>query len=215
MHAIGEQGIVDLAHPLARALLHPLDRRFGGQATVDRLVDAARPALVIGKHLIGLDDLDMLARDAELGLARHAVDLFAHLVERGIDAATFGIDVLGDRVFDDNARLMEDGKAAAHAIDQLLAAEPDRGGHLRPRTRRTRRIDQPGIGDQLGQHHGDRLQCLDLDIGIFARFAMLDGQHTHRPLTPDDRHAGKAVEPVLAGLGLVGEVGMAGGFVEI
>jgi hypothetical protein len=50
------------AHPHPGALLHALDRGFGGQAAVDRLVDAARPAFVIGEHLVGREDLVMLAR---------------------------------------------------------------------------------------------------------------------------------------------------------
>ena len=41
MHPVGEQRIVDLAHPLAGALLDALDRGLGGQAAVDRLVDPA------------------------------------------------------------------------------------------------------------------------------------------------------------------------------
>ena len=44
---------------------------------------------------------------------------------------------------------------------------------------------------------------------------MLDGEHADRPLLADDRHAGEAVEQFLAGLGPVGEFGMAGGLVEV
>ena len=62
VHAVGEQRIVDLAHAQAGALLDALDRRFGGQAAVDRLVDPAAPALVIGEHLVGREHLVVLAR---------------------------------------------------------------------------------------------------------------------------------------------------------
>ena len=112
VHAILEQRIVDILHPRARALLDPLDRRLGGEAAVDRLVDAPRPALVIGEHLVGLEDLLMLAGGAELGLLGHRVDLLAHLAEGGIDAVAFGLDVLGDRMLDDDSRLVEHRFAA-------------------------------------------------------------------------------------------------------
>ena len=65
VHPLLEQRIVDVLHARARMLLHTLDRRLSGQAAVDRLVDASRPALVIGEHLIGLEDFGMLASRAE------------------------------------------------------------------------------------------------------------------------------------------------------
>ena len=70
VHPLLKQGIVDFPHPRAGALLDALDRRFGGEAAVDRLVDPPRPALVIGEHPVGLENLLMLAGGAELRLAR-------------------------------------------------------------------------------------------------------------------------------------------------
>ncbi|KAK0332602.1 hypothetical protein LTR94_024191, partial [Friedmanniomyces endolithicus] len=64
-------------------------------------------------------------------------------------------------------------------------------------------------------HHRHRLQRLDLDILVPARIGMLHRQHPHRALAPDDRDAGEAVEPVLARLRLVREIGVAGGFVQV
>ena len=43
------------------------------------------------------------------------------------------------------------------------------------------------------QDHGDRLQCLDLDIVIASCGFMLDRKDAHGPLGPDDRDAGEAV----------------------
>ena len=124
VHPVGEQGIVDLAHPHARALLDALDRRLGGQAAVDRGVDPARPAFVIGEHLVGREDVLMLARRAEFGLAHHAIDLIAHLVERRIDAVAFIFGVFGDGMLDHHARLVEDRVARRHAVDQLEPGQP-------------------------------------------------------------------------------------------
>ena len=81
VHPLLQQRVVDFAHPRAHPLLDALDRRFGGQAAVDRLVDPPRPALVVGEHAVGLEDLLMLAGGPELGLARHVVDLLAHPAE--------------------------------------------------------------------------------------------------------------------------------------
>jgi hypothetical protein len=215
VHPVGEQRIVDLAHALAGALLDALDRGFRGQAGVDRLVDAPRPTLVIGEHLVGLEHFDMLAADAEFGLARHPVDAFAHLVERRVDAVTLGVGVLGDGVLDRDPRLVIDREARAHAVHQLLPGDAHRRGRLRPVRAAAGGVDQAGIGDQFGQHHRDGLQRLDLDVRIFATVGVLDGQDPHGSLAADDGDARETVEAVLAGLGLVGEIGVAGGLVEV
>jgi hypothetical protein len=53
----------------------------------------------------------MLARRAESAALVIAVDLLAHLAEGGKDAVALGLDVLGDGMFDEDARLVEDGIA--------------------------------------------------------------------------------------------------------
>src|SRR3546814_8606258 len=98
---------------LPLALLDALDRGLGGQPRIDRLVDPARPALVIGEHLVGLENLAMLAVDAEFGLARHPIDLFAHLVERAVDAVTLSLGIFRDGMFDRDPRLVIDRVARA------------------------------------------------------------------------------------------------------
>ncbi len=163
VHPIGEQRIADLAHPHPRALLDALDRRLGGEPRIDRLVDPTAPALVIGEHLVGLEHLVVLAALAELGLAGHPVDLLAHLVERGIDAVALGLGVLGDGMLDDDPRLVEHRLPRRHPLDQLEPREAYRRGRLRSRRAPARGVDQPGVGDQLGEHHRHRLQRLDLD----------------------------------------------------
>ena len=127
VHPVGQQGIVDLAHPHPGALLDAFDRRFGGQARVDRLDDPAAPPFVIGEHLVGLEHFLVLAANAEFGLAGHPVDLFAHLVKGQVDALQFGIAILGHGVFDGDAWLVEHRHPAGQPLDQ---AEP--GQVLRP-----------------------------------------------------------------------------------
>src|SRR3546814_11440780 len=109
---IGEERIVDLAHPHPRALLDALDRGLGGQPRIDRLVDPARPALVICEHLVGLENLAMLAVDAEFGLARHPIALFAHLVARAVAALTLSLGIFRSGLFDRDTRLGIDRRPA-------------------------------------------------------------------------------------------------------
>ena len=118
----------------------------------------------------------MLAADAEFGLRGHPVDLLAHLVERGIDAVALGLGILGDGMLDGDARLVEAPRwPRAMPVDQLQPRQPHRRRSIaRAPAAALRVVDQPGIGDQLGQHHRDGLQRLDLDIVIFARVDMLD-----------------------------------------
>ena len=198
-----EQRIVDFLHSRAGALLNTLDRRLGGEAAVDRLVDPPRPALVIGEHPVGLEDLLMLAGRAELRVARHIVDLLAHLAEGRIDPVALGLDVLGDRMLDHDARLVEHGLALGHAGDQLEPGEPQRTGA--PQASAACAVDQPRAGDHFGQDHGHGLQRLDLDVLVAPRLGMLDGEHADRAFEAHDRNAGEAVETLFARFRLVKE----------
>ena len=215
VHPVLQQRIVDLAHALRSALADALDRRLGGQAAVDRLVDPPRPALVISEHLVGLEHLLMLADGAELGLAHHRVDLLAHLGEGRIDAVTLRLDIVGDRMLDQHARLVKDGMAPAHAGDKLQADDPGRARLALSSPAAAALSARPALAISSREHHRDRLQRLDLELVIGARIGMLDGEHADRALLADDRHAGEAVEQFLAGLGPVGEFGVAGRLGEV
>ena len=59
-------------HLRARVVLHALDRRLGGEAVADRLLQPPRPAAILGEHLVGFQDLAVLA-GARLGAARQEV----------------------------------------------------------------------------------------------------------------------------------------------
>ena len=116
MHAVRQQRIVNLTHTHAGALLDAFDGGFSCQAAVDGLVNAAAPAFVICKHFIGRDDLFMFAARAEINLAGHAVDLFAHFVKGGIDAVALGFDILGYSVFNADIGLVKNSNASSSAL---------------------------------------------------------------------------------------------------
>ena len=170
---LAQVGVGDRPHLRPRPRLDALDRGLGGQAGVDRLVDPPRPALVIGEHLVGFEDLGRIA-PGKVGLLDHPVDLLAHPDERAIDAGALGLGILGDGVFDDDARLVEHGGAAREAVDQFQPRQAHRAAGGTPRLRRRDIVDQPRARDQFGDDHRDRLQDLDLDLGILARVGVLD-----------------------------------------
>src|SRR5947209_18307770 len=119
MHPLLEKRIVDLPHASPRPLLHPLDCRFGRKTAINRRVDASRPTLVVREHPVRLENLLMLAAGPELGVARHVVDLLAHLAERRVDALPLGFDVLSDSMLNNDAWLVEDGDALRDARHEL------------------------------------------------------------------------------------------------
>ena len=48
-------------HLRARVVLHALDRRLGREAVADRLLQPPRPAAILGEHLVGFENLAVLA----------------------------------------------------------------------------------------------------------------------------------------------------------
>ena len=102
------------------------------------------------------------------------------------------------------ARPMASPGVEAHAL-QPQRQQADAFGRRGSRRAATR----SPLGDQLGQHHGDGLQRLDLVLGVVARRAVLHHQHAEHPAAAQDRHAHQRVVDLLAGLRPIGEVGMA------
>src|SRR3546814_17407701 len=94
----------------------------------------------------------MFARGAEIGLGHHPVDLLAHLGERRIDAVPFRLDVLGHRMLDAYAGLVENRDAARHAFNQLLPDQTTRP-LLLARTASPTPLDPPRACDPLPPPH--------------------------------------------------------------
>ncbi len=197
VHPVRQQWIVDLAHAHARALLYALDGGFCGQAAIDRLIDAAAPALVISEHLVGLEHFLMLRPRAEFDIAGHAVDLVAHLGESAVDPLPLHLDIIGNHLIDGHARLVIDGNAAGEPFDERQPLDRLRPGRSVIQIRHGFPVDEFGIGDQFRQNHCRRLQRLDLDLFIPARIDMLDVDRANGTLAVDDRHTGEGVEFLL------------------
>ncbi len=208
MHPVRQQRVVDFAHPHPRALLHPLDRGFGGQTAVDRFVDPAAPPFVVSEHLVGFQNFDMFARRAEFGLRGHVFDLIAHPVERAVNPLPLRLDIVGHDLIDGDARLMIDCLARAQPFHQRQAVHRAGTGHRFGQAERFLLVHHFIVGDQFGHHHRGGLQGLDLHLFVTTRIDMLDAQHPHRAFAIDDRHPGEGMKLLLPGFRAVLEVGM-------
>ena len=89
----------------------------------------------------------MLAARAEINLAGHAVDLFAHFVKGGIDAVALGFDILSDGVFNTDIGLVKNGNASRRALDERQAREANGAGVIP--APRAGLVDKVCIGDQF------------------------------------------------------------------
>ena len=61
----------------------------------------------------------MFALNAKFGFARHALNLFAHLIKGGVNAVPLSFDIFGNCMLNRDARLVKHGIARRHAIDEL------------------------------------------------------------------------------------------------
>src|SRR3546814_2157913 len=125
------------------------------------------------------DVLFRSAANAEFGLSSHPFNLLAHFGKGGINALAFHLDIFGNRVLYRYARLMKYSVTARHAHDDRQSRQHDGRGILHADMRRTV-IDQPGIGDEFGQHHCNSLQCFNFHLGIAVGFHMLHRQDPNR-----------------------------------
>ena len=215
MHAFGEQGIVDLAHPHPGALLHPFNRRLCRQATINRFVYPPPPTFIIGEHFIHFEDFTVFAFDAKFGLRRHPLNLFTHFIERSIDAVALCLSVFGHGMFNGDTGLVKDRVAARHTVNKLQSAERVCAAGLNFRPALFGIVDQVRVGDQFRQDHSHCLKRLNLHLFIATRFDMLDAEHAHGILLADDRHPGKTVKQIFTRFRSIGKIRVAGRFVQV
>ena len=173
----------------------------------DRLAQPAQPAAIVRDHAERLEHVAMLALAAVVAAVDHFVDRGAHRLDRGLQPLELRVDVVGDDLGDDDARLMQHGVAEPQAFGDRRALDRER-----PADRDRRRLAgerlQFARGDHLGEQHRGRLQRLDLFLGIGAARAVLHDQHAERRAAAQHGHAEERLVDLFAGLRLVGERGM-------
>jgi hypothetical protein len=207
VHPFAQVRIRQTDHPCLGLALHPLDRRFRRQAVANRFLELSDPAAVMGEHAIGLKHRPVLALHRHVAPRQHVVDRDPQRTERLRKALQFLIRVLVEQVGDDDPRFVQHHIAKADALAIAVALDGDG----------PRKIElQSGLGDllelagryHLGEHHGGRLEHLDLVLAVVALRLVLHDENAERAPRAQDRHAEEGVIDLLTGLRQVGEGGM-------
>ena len=208
MQPVADVGVGRPLQPRPRVVLHTFDGGFGGQTRAHGLEHALQPAAVVGEHAIGLQHFAMLARMAEIGRLQHVVDRAPERIDRLFETLQFEVGVFGDQLGDMDARLVQHGMAERNALAEGCRLDVVRDlaglvGRLEGL-----RVDQLGGGHDFGQHHRDRLQRLDLFLGVVTFGAVLHRQHADDLAASEDRHAHQRLVDFFAGFRPVGKTRM-------
>ena len=122
-------------HPGAVVRLHPLDSSFRGEAGADSLAHAPEPALIVGEHPESLEDLPVLAVMGDVAALDQLVDGGADLADRLLEALEFGLEILGDQVFEHDPGFVQHHVTKANAFRQDRPACTGADGGTRCRSR--------------------------------------------------------------------------------
>ena len=125
MQTIPQIGIGCLCHARAGGGLFLFHCGLCGQTLVDVLFHPFEPTFGVGKHLIGFKDLELFFV-AALGPIQKLLDTDAKLFDGGVQAGFFLIWVIGNRVCDYNARLMQPDLTFGRAFLDRGAGEHSR-----------------------------------------------------------------------------------------
>jgi hypothetical protein len=178
-------------HARAGIRLHALDGGLGGQTRHHRLIEAVRPAAVVGEHAVGFEHVAVLAAVGELAAFEQHVEVGAQRLDRRFEAPELLRHVIGDEIGDDDARLVQHDVAERDAVVERRSAQVQRPSRSRlGRARARQRGDSPR-GDHLGEHHSGGLQRLLFLLGIGAPRPVLHHQHASVLPGAQHRHAEK------------------------
>ena len=151
----------------------------------------------MGKHPVGFEHLFLILIEA--GRRQQIIDRHPQHPDRSTDALDFGQRIVGHRVGDHHARLVQPDVALGGAF--LPDGAPD---HHRLAVQRADLFALAQKGTKLGhlgQHHRHHFQRIDRIIGKLPRLARLHHQHAQLFADPLDRHPEERAEDLFAGLG--------------
>jgi hypothetical protein len=207
VQALAQIRVCGAQHARTRIRLHALDAGLRGEAGRHRLAHAIEPAAVMREHAVGFQHLARFGTVGDFAAFQHHVDIGAQRRDRVVEALEFLLYVIGDKVLDDHARLVQHDVTERDAFRQRgagdVAARAHRGLCSRPGER-----GQFAGSDHLRQHHGGGLQRLDFFLGIGSVRAVLHDQHAERVAGAQDRHAEEGVVDFFAGFRAVRIGGM-------
>ena len=208
VQALAQVGIQDLGHAGADVAVHLLYRRLGGEPALDRLADAREPAAVAGDHAIGFQDVAVLAAECQVLRFKQRIERSMHVGDGVAQPLVLAGGVIGHQPTHRHVGLMQDGHPHRVAGIQPQPLEPKRQQRVAVGGQELVAADEFAPGQQLGQHHGQRLQRLDFLVGVVPAGAVLHRQNAQDPAAAQDRHPHQRVVDLLTGLGAEGKVGV-------
>ncbi len=197
---LAEIGVGGARHAGTGGGLLLFHRDLGGEPAVDAGFHAPDPALVVGEHAVGVQDVAVFAAGVEVVGGQHLVDLGAQRLDAGAEPHTLALGVVADRLADHDLRLVQHHGAlgdpllaheAAHVEWQLVQPRPFHGA----------RADEGAEFGHLGDDHGHDLEGIDFVVAVVARLAVLHHEDAEDLAQALDRYAEEARQTLLAGLG--------------
>ena len=196
------------AHDIGQRRRRPL-------SFTDALLDFLAQRRVTQHLLIDLEQRMFLGGDTTGETLRRDADLFAHGVDRLLEACDLEFDIGGDQIRDG----VQVGRRRQH--EGLADGDTGRAGHAGEGrlTAGTSQLAQRPGGQRVGQHsrqlraEGDKEGFLTFIET--ALLVLLDDQHPEHATLMDDGDTEEAGETLLSGLLEITELGMCGRILEV